>query len=70
MQRRDQAKVNRTQMPRAPNYPTYTPSVPTTSMAESMDSYAAEKNRSKYAFQKVFVYDQTLMHVQAFGVDR
>ena len=48
MQRRDQERARRAQVPSRPTYPTYTPpSVPTTIVQDPMDSYDKEKNRSK-----------------------
>ncbi|KAI9668566.1 MAG: hypothetical protein M1831_001005 [Alyxoria varia] len=47
MQRREQARAGRTQMPpRPPTYPTYTPPTVPTTTGDPMDSYAAEKNRT------------------------
>lgn len=43
MQRREQQRSSRGQIPRAPNYPTYTP--PTTTISQNTDTYAAERNR-------------------------
>ena len=43
--REQQARAARGSMAHRPAYPTYTPPVQTT-MADPMDSYAAEKNRS------------------------
>lgn len=45
MQRREQARSSRGQIPRAPSYPTYTPATPT--VTDTVDTYAAERNRSK-----------------------
>lgn len=44
MQRREQARSGRGNIPRQPTYPTYTPATQT--ISEPMDSYSAEKNRS------------------------
>lgn len=43
MQRREQARSGRSQIPRQPTYPTYTPTTPT--VTETVDTYAAERNR-------------------------
>lgn len=51
MQRRDQQRAGvarAANMPRTPNYPTYTPPAQPT-VSENMDSYAAEKNRKTSA---------------------
>lgn len=48
MQRREQQRAQRAQIPTRPAYPSYTPpSVPTTIVQDPMDSYNAEKNKSK-----------------------
>ena len=44
MQRREQARSSRGQIPRQPTYPSYTPPTPTVS--DTIDTYAAERNRS------------------------
>lgn len=49
MQRREQSRATRGQMPRTPAYPTYTPPVQAATV-DPMDSYAAEKNRSSFKF--------------------
>lgn len=43
MQRREQARSSRGQVPQQPRYPTYTP--PTSAVSETIDTYAQERNR-------------------------
>lgn len=49
MQRKEMTRTGRSNMPTAPSYPTYTPPAPQPAMADTYDSYNAEKNKS---FQK------------------
>lgn len=51
MQRKETARSGRSNVPRTPVYPTYTPPV-RPSVTESYDSYEAEKNKSKFTAQK------------------